>query len=194
MTTVVDERRERIEGLLERIKGGDDGAKEALYELVYDDLRRVAAGLMARERAAHTLHPTALVHQAYLKLFVGKPLAIPDRAYFFAAQARAMRQVLVDHARRRRADKRPDHRPRTTIDHVLGAFEATQKIALLDMDTALQELAGISERQYEVVRLRFFGRLRWGEIATYLGTSVSTVEKDWQAARAWLYGRLREAT
>lgn len=185
------ERRAEIEALLIEIRNGGAQARDALLSLVYRDLRRMAENLLFHERAGHTLQPTALVHEAYLKIFVGAPLAVSDRAYFFAAMARAMRQLLVEHARKRHALKRPDPRRRVPLDDVLDAFESAQRVALLDLEQALETLKRASERQYEVVMLRFFGGLDWKEIADHLDVSVSTVEKDWQACRAWLYMRLR---
>ncbi len=185
------ERREKVEVLLAEIRGGSEQARQALFTLVYDDLRRMAGNLLVRERDEHTLQPTALVHEAYLKIFVGTPLKAWDRAYFFAAQARAMRQLLVEHARRRNALKRPDHRRRVPLDDILDAFESTQHVAVLDLEESLEVLRAANERHYEVVVLRFFGGLGWKEIAEHLEVSVSTVEKDWQGCRAWLYTRLR---
>jgi RNA polymerase sigma-70 factor (ECF subfamily) len=187
------EPQERIEQLLAQIRDGDEQARQSLFALVYADLRKMAGNLMVRERSAHTLQPTALVHEAYLKLFVGKPLSVWDRAYFFAAQARAMRQLLVEHARKRNALKRPDNRERVPLDGILDAFESTQHVAMLDLEESLQTLKGLNERHYQVVVLRFFGGLGWKEIAEYVETSVSTVEKDWQASRAWLFAELRSA-
>jgi RNA polymerase sigma factor (TIGR02999 family) len=187
------ERQERIEQLLAEIRGGSESARESLFALVYEDLRKMAGNLLVRERDGHTLQPTALVHEAYMRIFVGAPLGVWDRAYFFAAQARAMRQLLVEHARRRNAAKRPDHRERVPLDDILDAFESTQRVAILDLEQSLEMLKEANERHYEVVVLRFFGGLGWKEIAEYVGTSVSTVEKDWQACRAWLYTRLRGA-
>jgi RNA polymerase sigma factor (TIGR02999 family) len=185
------DRRGEIEALLEACRQGDAQACEALFKRVYDDLRRMAGNLMVHERDNHTLQPTALVHEAYLKVFVGQPLRSADRAYFFAAQARAMRQLLVEHARRRNAMKRPDHRDRVPLDDILEHFEITHRVAMHDLDKALKKLQAMSERQHQVVVLRFFGGLGWKEIAELVDTSVSTVEKDWQAGRAWLRMQLR---
>lgn len=185
------ERRREIERLLVAIRGGDEGAKGPLYELVFQELRRMAGNLLIRERDAYTLQATALVNEAYLKVFVGAPLRAADRAFFFATQARAMRQLLVEHARRRRAAKRPDDRAREPLDYVVETFISSQHVALLDLDAALEELKAAAERVHEVVVLRYFGGLSWKEIAGQLDVSVSTVEKDWQAGRAWLYARLR---
>jgi RNA polymerase sigma factor (TIGR02999 family) len=190
--TMAGQQQGEIERLLAEIRDGDETARDSLYRLVYDDLRRMAGNLRVAERTAHTLQPTALVHEAYFKIFVGAPLGVWDRAYFFAAQARAMRQVLVEHARRRNAAKRPPRGGRVPLDDILDAVEkSTQGVSILDLERLLQTLKALNERQYEVVVLRFYGGLSWKEIATHIETSVSTVEKDWQACRAWLYIRLR---
>lgn len=189
-----DERRREIERLLAAIREGDEGAQGPLYELVFAELRRMAGNLLVRERDGHTLQPTALVNEAYLKVFVGAPLRAWGRAFFFAAQARAMRQLLVEHARRRNADKRPDGKQRAALDDILETFESTQHVALLDLDEALEQLKIVKQRAHDVIVLRFFGGLSWKEIAEQLDVSVSSVEKDWQAGRAWLYALLRSET
>jgi len=178
---------EQITLLLGEIAAGSEAAKAELILHVYDKLRKIARGMIVRERPNHTLQPTALVHEAYFKLFVGRPLQAPNRAYFFGAAARAMRQVLVDHARKNR--KRPEWR---SLDEILETLRSTYRVDVLDVDRALAELRRLHERQSEVVTLRFFGGLQWSEIGTCLGVSTATAEKDWQAARAWLYARLKE--
>ena len=175
--------------LLEEIVAGSEAAKDKLIALVYEKLHKIAGALMARERTNHTLQPTALVHEAYFKLFVGKPLEAHNRAYFFGAAAKAMRQVLIDHARK--IAVRPEGKRVSILDEVLGELKTTHQVDILDLNKALEELKQIHERQGEVVILRFFAGLPWKEIATCLDVSKPTVEKDWQAARAWLYIRLK---
>lgn len=178
--------------LLGEIAAGNEAAKEQLIALVYDKLHKMAGAIMPRERPDHTLQPTALVHEAYFKLFVGKPLQAVNRAYFFGAAANAMRQILIDYARKRRAHPE-DKRVRVPLfDEVLDTIKSKCRVDLLDLDRALEELRRMHARQYEVVTLRFFGGLQWNEIATCLNVSTSTAEKDWQAARAWLYRSLRD--
>ena len=176
--------------LLAAIDAGSEEAKAKLFTLVYQELHRVAGGLMRPERPDHTLQPTALVHEAYFKLFGEQKLRASNRGHFFAAAANAMRQVLVDHARKRKAKKRPDGLSRVPLDDVLDWLESTQ-VEMLDLDEALKALERRSTRQHEVVVLRFFGGLKNKEIATYLNVSLATVEKDWQVARAWLYAELK---
>ena len=178
--------------LLGEIAAGNEAAKEKLVALVYDKLRGMAGAIVRWERNNHTLQPTALVHEAYFKLFVGKPLRAVNRAYFFGAAANAMRQILIDYARKRSVRPEDKRAPVTLLDGILDSVESTCRIDMLDLDRALEELKGMHARQCEVVTLRFFGGLQWNEIAAYLNVATSTVEKDWQAARAWLYRSLRE--
>jgi RNA polymerase sigma factor (TIGR02999 family) len=186
----MEEPQEEITLLLAQIAEGSEAAKERLIALVYDKLHRIAGALMPRERSNHTLQPTALVHEAYFKLFVGKPLHAVNRAYFFGAAANAMRQVLIDYARKIAA--RPEGKRVPLLDGILDTVKSTYGTDLLDLNNALEELKRMDARQWGIVTLRFFGGLKWSEIATCLNVSTSTVEKDWQAARGWLFGALKE--
>ncbi len=178
--------------LLAAMNAGNKEAKTKLFDLVYQELLNIAGGKMRWEREEHTLQPTALVHEAYLKLFPeGKGLAAGNRPEFFAAAVNAMRQVLVDHARKRNAEKHGGNLRRVPFDDVLDELRMVQRVEMLDLDEALSLLEQRSTRQHEVVMLRFFSDLKYEEIAGYLKVSVSTVEKDWHVARAWLYGELR---
>jgi len=189
----MDEPQKQVTVLLGEIAAGDEAAKDTLVALVYDNLHRMARALInLKERSGHTLQPTDLVHEAYLKLFVGKPIPALNRAYFFGAAANAMRQVLIDYARRIRA--RPEGNRAPLLDEILISFRSTYRADVLDLHNALEELKRMNQRQCDVVTLRFFGGLQWEEIAAYLNVSTSTVEKDWQAARAWLYRTLRGAS
>lgn len=185
----MEESQEQITLLLKETAEGSESAEEELIRLVYDKLHKIAGSLMARERSNHSLQPTALVHEAYLKLFVGKPLQVHSRAYFFGAAANAMRQVLIDHAKRKRV--RPEGQRVPILDEILDTVRTTHHVDVLDLDNALAELRRIHSRQSEVVTLRFFGGLQWNEIGICLGVSTATAEKDWQAARGWLYARLK---
>jgi RNA polymerase sigma factor (TIGR02999 family) len=176
--------------LLEAIRAGDGGAREALVERVYQELHRVASGLMREEPPGHSLQPTALLHEAFGRLLRDDVLGrAPNRAYLFGAAARAMRQILVDHARRRKAEKRGGERGRLSLDAVLLSFEE-RHLDVVALHEALERLAGLHERQSQVVTLRFFGGLTVEEIAGQLGVSVSTVESDFRIARAWLRQQL----
>ena len=185
-----DQPQGQITLLLGEIAAGNEAAKEQLIALVYDKLHKMAGAIMPWERSNHTLQPTALVHEAYVKLFVGKPLHALNRAYFFGAAANAMRQILIDYARKIGA--RPEGKRVPLLDVFLDTIKSRCRLDMLDLARALEELKRMHARQWEVVTLRFFGGLQWSEIATYLNVSASTAEKDWQAARAWLYRSLRD--
>jgi RNA polymerase sigma-70 factor (ECF subfamily) len=174
-----------------RARAGDEGARDELIALVYDELRRVASGLMRRERADHTLSPTEVVHEAVIRLLGAEVFdKAADRRYLFASAARAMREILVEHARRRAADRRGGGRRRVPLDRVLDYFEGHGS-DVLAVHEALDRLAELNERQSQVMTLRYFGGLTVPEVAESLGVSVVTVERDWRLARAWLAGQLR---
>lgn len=164
---------------------GDEAAGERLFPLLYGELRRQAARYMRRERRGHTLQPSGLVNEAYLRLAGSPAPDWHDRTHFFAIAARVMRQVLVDHARRRQAAKREGCQ--VTLEDA-GAPEAP--LELLDLESALAELVALDPRQARVVELRFFGGLDVDETAEVLGLSPRTVKREWQTARAWLQHRL----
>lgn len=177
--------------LLERSRGGDADAGEALVERVYGELRALAASYSRGQARGHTLQPTALVHEAFLKL-VDQPLERwESRAHFFAVAARAMRQVLTDHARARVAQKRGGEGwERVTLHEEALAGGGGREIDLLALDEAMAELREYDERMHQVVELRYFGGLTLEEAASVLKVSTTTVENDWRAARAWLSARL----
>jgi len=171
---------------LRDLGAGRTEAAETLLPLVVSELRAIASGYLASRKAGHTLQPTALVNEAFLKLFGSAALErINDRAHFFALAARAMRQILVDHARQSCATRQEDGE-RTLVD-VLGADPDD----LMDVDAALSELARVDERQARLVELRFFAGLEVEEVAAVMDVSVSTVEREWRAARAWLGRRMQ---
>jgi RNA polymerase sigma factor (TIGR02999 family) len=179
-------RRGELSILLDAARAGGADARDRLVRAIYDELRRIARGLMHRERPGHTLQPSALVHEALLRLLDGDALAeVPNRRYLFAAAAQAMRQVLVDHARRRRTRKREEPRARVPLDEALAAFEEGG-LDVIALHEALDRLAQAHPRPAQVVDLRFFGGLPVPEVAELLGVSDSTVEGDWRFARAWL--------
>jgi RNA polymerase sigma factor (TIGR02999 family) len=165
---MTDARRGDLSAVLRDVRSGQDGARERLIHVVYDDLRRLAGGLMRRERPDHTLQPSALVHEAVIRLLDGDALAdLPDRRYLLAAAAQAMRQVLVDHARRRRALKRAGGRVRVPLDAALATFDELG-LDVIALHEALNRLAQGNHRQAEVVTLRFFGGLTVPEVADAL--------------------------
>jgi len=177
--------------LLARARDGDVGARDDLIDRVYAELRQVAGGLMRREHPGHTLSPTAVVHEAVIKLLGEATLdRAADRNYLFASAARAMREVLIDHARRRATARRGGGQRRVPLDAVVDYFE-DQGLDLVAVHEALDRLAERNGRQAQVVTLRYFGGLTVPEIAEALGVSVGTVERDWRIARAWLSNELR---
>jgi RNA polymerase sigma-70 factor (ECF subfamily) len=184
------EPRSDLTAILGEVRAGREDATERLVRAIYAELRRIAGGLMRRERSGHTLQPSALVHEALLRLLDGDTLAdVPDRRYLFVAAAQAMRQVLVDHARRRHAAKRLGGRIRRPLDEALVAFEE-QGLDVIALHDSLDQLARSNPRQAQVVTLRFFGGLSVPEVAATLEVSDTTVEGDWRFARAWLKGQL----
>ena len=171
--------------LLRAWASGDEAAGEQLFPILQGELRRQAGRYMRRERRGHTLQPSGLVNETYLRLAAAPGLDWQSRAQFFAIAARVMRQVLVDHARRRRAAKREGRRVTLT-----DAGAPAVPLDLLDLESALGELAVLDPRQARVVELRFFGGLDVEETAEVLGVSARTVKREWRTARAWLQQRL----
>jgi RNA polymerase sigma factor (TIGR02999 family) len=176
--------------ILGRARAGDEGARGELVELMYDELRQVASRLMRRERANHTLSPTAVVHEAVIRL-LGEAVfdEAADRNFLLASAARAMREVLIDHARRRSAGRRGGDRKRVPLDAAVDYFEG-QGLDILAVHEALDRLAELNERQAHVMTLRYFGGMTVPEVAAALGVAAVTVERDWRLARAWLAGQL----
>lgn len=172
--------------LLRRIGSGDPRAAEELLPLVYEELRRLAVRIMSGQRADHTLQPTALLHEAYLKL-VDKSAqsSFESRAHFLGVAAKAMRNVLVDHARRRAAEKRGGARERITLSGVAEEFE-DETLDLLSLDEALARLSTVDEALGRIVELRFFGGLSVEETAGVMRVSEPTVVRGWRVARMWL--------
>jgi len=179
-----------VTGLLLRWGRGDEAALEELIPLVERELHRIARRCMAGEREGHTLQATALVNEVYVKLVDGKSVPWQDRAHFLAVAARAMRRILVDHARAKQAHKRGGDGVRVTFEEALVvSSEPTQDFIALD--DALKGLAAFSERKSRVIELRFFGGLSVEETASVLGVSTDTVVRDWRLAKAWLQREMR---
>jgi len=170
---------------------GDAQAGERLAEAVYPELRRIAARFLNNERAGHTLEPNALVHELWMRLVGGDPVAFKDRAHFWSLAARTMRRILTDHARARVREKRGGRQHQVTLTAVEGWNPVRRDEDLLDLDVALGKLAGADARAARVVELRFFGGLQEDEVAEVLGVSVITVKRDWKVAHAWLVNRLK---
>jgi len=170
--------------LLADWREGDGGARDRLLGLLYDDLHRLAARAMRDERGAHTLQPTALLHEAYLKLRQLPAIRVEDRGHLLAFCAQVMRQVLIDHARSRSRAKR-DGGERVTLSGWEGAG-TSDAFEVLALDQALTQLASIDERKAQLVELKVFGGLDHHELEEVLGVSRATLDRDWRAARAWL--------
>lgn len=177
--------------LLLEWKQGDDQALETLFPLVYGELRRIAAGFLRRERSDHTLQSTALVHEAYLKL-LGHGHGWEGRAHFFGLAAQAMRRILVDHARSRRAGKRGGPAMRVELQDHLAVVDTSENYDLIALDEALDALSKLDERQCRVVEMRYFAGLTIEETAEALGLSAPTVKRDWVTARLFLARHLKQ--
>jgi RNA polymerase sigma factor (TIGR02999 family) len=182
-------RRCDVSQLLQAWGRGDARAGEDLIPVVYRELRRRAAAYLRSERRDHTLQPTALVHEAYLRLAGPQPIVWQNRAHFFGVASQVMRRVLVDHARERRAAKRPGAGMKVALDDRIGAAQPPD-CEILMLDSALTDLARIDSRQAHIVELRYFGGLSEQEVASLLSLSRATVTREWQTARAWMYRRL----
>ena len=182
---------DNIAEILDRLQRGEPGALEALTPSLYGEMRRLAAGYLRTERAAHTLQPTALVHEAYLRLVEQRNLDWRNRAQILGVAAHLMRRVLVDYARTRARLKRAGLLARVTLDEeAVGAVE--HDVDLVALDSALRELAEMDEQLSRVVELRYFGGLTVDEVAEVLAISHRSVDRAWATARAWLRRQIEE--
>jgi len=181
---------ERVSKLLLNWGQGDQGAREALIPLVYDELRRLARRYLRRERPDHTLQSAALVNEAYLRLIRQDQPQWQNRAHFFGVAAQLMRHILVDHARNRAAAKRGAGAPRLTLDPDV-ALPQTRDVDLVALDDALNQLAILDPQQSRLVELRFFGGLSIEETSVVLSVSPATVKREWATARVWLQREMR---
>jgi len=184
-----DNQPSEITQILQEWNEGDDEAKERLLRFVYDELKRHARYLMSKERSNHTLQPTALVHEAFLKMGDAAGVVWQNRAHFFGVTSRLMRQILVDHARLHAANKRGNQPIHFSLDDVQIPVEERAD-SLLAIDEVLDRLAAIDERQAKIVEMRFFGGMTNQEIAEALEIGERTVGREWQSARLWLYREL----
>jgi RNA polymerase sigma-70 factor, ECF subfamily len=176
-------------GWLIEWRNGSQEAADRLFATTYQELRRLAAWEFQRERPGHTMQPTALVNELYIKLFAGTRVNWQNRAHFFAVAAQQMRRILIDHARARLAEKRGGAAGRVPLADVDRVVAPNEK-ELIDLDQALSRLEQLDQRLARVVELRFFGGLTQKESAEVLGTSVATLKRDWEFARAWLGDQL----
>ncbi len=183
-----EKNRQAVTELLEAWNAGDEEASVRLMPLMYDELRSLARGYVARERRGHTLQPTALVHEAWVRLIERPGVGFRNRAHFVGLTAHVMRRVLVDYARERNTAKRGGKAPKVTL--VDSDSVAQPDVELMALDQALCELTEIDPRKAKLVELRFFGGLSIEETAEVLEVSPKTVVREWRRARAWLYDRL----
>jgi RNA polymerase sigma-70 factor, ECF subfamily len=178
-----------ITELIADVRAGDQAAAEDLFRRVYQELRKLAGHFMRNERPDHTLQPTALVHEAYLRLIDQRQLPGESRTHFFGVAANVMRRILIDHARAHRANKRGGRDVKVPLDDApMMAVEDPE--TLLEVDEALERLATLDPRQAQVVELRFFGGLSVEETAQILGVGPRTIDRDWRIARGWLRRQL----
>jgi len=175
-----------ITGLLQRWQQGDRDALDQLMPIVYDELRRLARYYLSHEREGHTLQPTALVNEAYLKLVDQRIAQWANRSQFFGVAAQMMRRILVDHARQKQSEKRRMMKNPVSLDDVL-TLSASEDLNLVALDESLSALASFDEKKCKIVELRFFVGLPVPEVAEVLGISPATVKREWSVAKAWLY-------
>ena len=183
---------QQVTQLLVEWSNGDQDALEQLTPLVYGELRRLASRYLRKERSDHTLQPTALVHEAYIRLIDQRSVRWQNRAHFFGVAAQMIRRILVDHARGRHAAKRGAMAPKLSLDEAI-ALPDRKEFDLVALDDALNSLAKIDSQQARIVELRFFTGLTVEETAEVLGISPATVKRDWVTAKAWLYRDISRA-
>lgn len=185
-----DRLRKEVTGFLRAWSSGRADALDDLVPVVHDELKRIAAGYMRRERRDHTLQVTGLVNEAYLRLIEQRDVTWQDRRHFYGIAARCMRRVLVDYARQRGAGKRGGDRTFVALDEATDVPLQVRGVDPVAVDDALDALAALDERQAQIVELRYFGGLTIAEIAEQLGISIATVKRDWESARVWLTSQL----
>ncbi len=185
--------KDQVAQILDSLAGGNEAACETLFPMVYDELHRLATSFMRGERADHTLGPTALIHEAYLRLVQPRSQNQPyeNLDHFMATAAVVMRRILVNHAKAKKAEKRGGGRPRLQLDALLAAFD-DRSVDLLALDEALERLRTLDPIQHRLVELRFFGGMTMEQCATILDMSPRTVYYEWSHARAWLRDQLEE--
>jgi RNA polymerase sigma factor (TIGR02999 family) len=176
--------------LLRRMAKGDKNASNVLLPLVMDELRRLARHYMRNERLGHTLQPTALINEAYMRLAGYERMDWKSRSHFIGMAATVMRQVLLDHARKKQSEKRGAGIVKEALDDNRAALSPQQSVEIIELDRALKELEKLNPRHAKVVEMRYFGGLSVEESAEALGVSAITVKRDWSVARAWLHSRL----
>jgi len=186
----VENPRQSVTDLLVELTDGNTQVLEALLPIVYSELRKLANNYLRRERADHTLQPTALVHEAYMKLVDQRNVVWQNRAHFFGVAANIMRRILVDHARRHKSEKRGGEYSKEQLEEALVVVSDERSFELLALDEALENLATMDPQKARMVELRYFGGLSVEETAEVMGVSEITVKRHWKLAKAWLYGQI----
>jgi len=181
---------ENVTDMLLELTGGNTQVLEALLPIVYSELRRLANNYLRRERSDHTLQPTALVHEAYLKLVDQRNVKWQNRAHFFGVAANIMRRILVDHARKHNSEKRGGEFSKEQLEEALVVVSDEKSVELLALDEALENLAEMDAQKARIVELRYFGGLSVEETAEVMGISEITVKRHWKMAKAWLFGQI----
>ena len=179
-----------ITKLLNQYQSGDRKVLDELFPLVYDELRRLARSRLQNERGDHTLQPTALVHEAYLRLIEQHSTDWQNRAHFFGLAAEMMRRILVNHAVKRNAEKRFGNQTKLALDDAISLI-AEREVDLILLDDVLNKLAEFDPQQAKIIELRFFAGLKIEEVAEVMGVSDSTIKREWRVAKAWLHDRLK---
>ncbi len=183
--------KERTTELLLRLKKGEEGIYDKLYPVIYDELHRLAHAHMSRQEPDHTLSKTELVHESYLKMIDQTQIDFNDKSHFLAIASRCMRQILIDHARKKHAEKRGGKEKDKTYIDELFKHPKHKAEELINIDSALSKLEKLNERLAKVVEMRFFGEMTIDEVAEALDISESTVKRDWMKARGWLFKELK---
>lgn len=179
-----------ITRMLIELTDGNTEVVNSILPHIYDELRRLAGSYLRRERADHTLQPTALVHEAYMKLIDQKKVKWQNRAHFFGIAAQVMRRILLDHARKHKADKRGGEAEKLPLEEEILVVSHEKSNELIALDDALDALAAIDPQKAKIVELRYFGGLSIEETAEVMGVSVPTINRQWRTAKAWLYGQI----
>ena len=186
----MSEEPQEITRMLLELTDGNEEVVNQILPHIYDELRRLASSYLRRERSNHTLQPTALVHEAYMKLIDQSRVKWQNRAHFFGIAAQVMRRILMDHARKHTAEKRGGDAELLPIEEEILIVSHDKSAELIALDDALQQLAEMDERKARIVELRYFGGLSIEETAEVLGVSVPTVNREWRMAKAWLYSEI----
>jgi RNA polymerase sigma factor (TIGR02999 family) len=179
-----------ITQMLIELTGGNKDVVNQILPHIYGELRRLAGSYLRRERADHTLQPTALVHEAYMKLIDQKQVHWQNRAHFFGIAAQVMRRILMDHARKHTADKRGGDAEKLPLEEEILIVSHDRSAELIALDDALENLAQLDEQKAKIVELRYFGGLSIEETAEVMGVSVPTINRQWRMAKAWLYSEI----